>query len=89
MDDGFIFWTKHFDFEYFSVCQNNLHPALKNNIDRKRPFPNPATIDFLIDTIKTQTWTIEYILNIVKTILCIILLNVLLFLFLMMKRRGD
>ena len=29
MDNGFIFWPKHLDFEYFSTCLNNLHPAIK------------------------------------------------------------
>ena len=29
MDDGFIFWPKHLDFKYFSMCLNNFHPAIK------------------------------------------------------------
>ena len=29
MDDGFIFWGRHPDFQSFSVCLNNLHPAIK------------------------------------------------------------
>ena len=29
MHDGFIFWPKHLDFEYFRTCLNNLHPAIK------------------------------------------------------------
>ena len=29
MDDGFIFWPKHLDFNSFSFYLNNLHPAIK------------------------------------------------------------
>ena len=29
MHNGFIFWPKHLDFEYFRTCLNNLHPAIK------------------------------------------------------------
>ena len=28
MDDGFNFWPKHLDFEYFSTCLNNLHLSI-------------------------------------------------------------
>ena len=29
MDDRFIFWPKHFDFNSFSIFLSNLHPAIK------------------------------------------------------------
>ena len=29
MHDGFMFWPKHLDFEYFRTCLNSLHPAIK------------------------------------------------------------
>ena len=34
MDDGFIFWPKHPDFNSFSVCLNNLHPAVKYTFEK-------------------------------------------------------
>ena len=46
MDNSFIFWPKHVDFEYFSTRLNNLHPAVKYTFemakliqsDRSQPY---------------------------------------------------
>ena len=50
MGDGSMFWPKHADFEYFSICLNNLHPAIKmhdqeGKIKAKRLFPNLTSIE--------------------------------------------
>ena len=29
MDDGYIFWPKHLDFNSFSICLNNLYPEIR------------------------------------------------------------
>ena len=34
MDDGFIFWPKHLDFNNFSTCLNSLHPAIKYTFEK-------------------------------------------------------
>ena len=36
MDDGFIFWPKHLDFNSFSICLNNLHPAIKYTFEKAK-----------------------------------------------------
>ena len=36
MDDGFIFWSKHLDFNSFSICLNNLHPAIKYTFEKAK-----------------------------------------------------
>ena len=36
MDDGFIFWRKHLDFNSFSICLNNLHPAIKYTFEKAK-----------------------------------------------------
>ena len=36
MYDGFIFRPKHLDFEYFSTCPNNLHPAIKYKLEKTK-----------------------------------------------------
>ena len=40
MDDGFIFGLKHLDFEYFSICLNNLHPAVKCTFKKPKLIQN-------------------------------------------------
>ena len=34
MDEGFIFWPKHSVFNSFSICLNNLHPAIKYTFEK-------------------------------------------------------
>ena len=36
MEDGFIFWPKHLDFNSFSICLNNLHPAIKYTFEKAK-----------------------------------------------------
>ena len=36
MDNSFIFWPKHVDFEYFSTCLNNLHPSIKHKFEKAK-----------------------------------------------------
>ena len=36
LDDGFIFWPKHLDFKSFSICLNNLHPAMKYTFEKAK-----------------------------------------------------
>ena len=36
MDDGFIFWPKHLDFNSFSICLNDLHPAMKHTFEKAK-----------------------------------------------------
>ena len=36
MDDSFIFWSKHLDFNDFSICLNNLHPAIKHTFEKAK-----------------------------------------------------
>ena len=36
MDDSFIFWPKHLDFNSFSICLNNLHPAIKCTFEKAK-----------------------------------------------------
>ena len=36
MDDGFIFWPKHLDFNSFSIYLNNLHPAIKDTFGKAK-----------------------------------------------------
>ena len=36
MDDGFIFWPKHLDFNSFTICLNDLHPAMKHTFEKAK-----------------------------------------------------
>ena len=36
MDDGFVFWPKHLDFNSFPICSNNLHPAIKYTVQKAK-----------------------------------------------------
>ena len=36
MDDGFIVLPKHLDFNCFSICFNNLHPAIKYTFEKAK-----------------------------------------------------
>ena len=36
MEDGFVFRPKHLDFEFFSTCLNNLHPAIKYTFEKAK-----------------------------------------------------
>ena len=36
MDDGFIFWSKHLDFNSFSICLNNLHREIKYTFEKAK-----------------------------------------------------
>ena len=36
MDDCFIFWPKHLDFNNFSIPLNNLHSAIKYTFERTK-----------------------------------------------------
>ena len=36
MDDGFVFWPKHLDLNSFSICLNNLHPAIKYTFEKAK-----------------------------------------------------
>ena len=36
MDDDFIFWPKHLDFNSFWICLNNLHPEIKNIFEKAK-----------------------------------------------------
>ena len=36
MDDGFIFWPKHLEFSSFSICLNNLDPAIKYTFEKAK-----------------------------------------------------
>ena len=38
MDNGLIFWPKDLDFEYFSICPNNLHPPIKYTFEKAKLF---------------------------------------------------
>ena len=124
MHDGFIFWPKHLDFEYFRTCLNNLHHAIKHTYRQNKSKLIGNIKAKLIQRDHTQLYQVlkfldnEVVLhcdntveadiyykdtnmhnclpyntahNIIETyIFDIILLTVLLFLFLMMKRlRWD
>ena len=34
MDDGFIFWPEHLNFEHFKMCLNNMHPSIKFTFEK-------------------------------------------------------
>ena len=36
LDDSFIFWPKHLDFNSFSTCLNNLPPAIKYTFEKAK-----------------------------------------------------
>ena len=36
MDDRFIILPKHLDFNSFSICFNNLHPAIKCTLEKAK-----------------------------------------------------
>ena len=36
MDDGVITWPKHLDFNNFSICLNNLHPAIEYTFEKSK-----------------------------------------------------
>ena len=36
MDAGFIFWPKYLNFNNFSICLNDLHPAIKYTIEKSK-----------------------------------------------------
>ena len=36
MDDGFIFWPKDLNFNSFSICLNNLHPAISTHSKKQK-----------------------------------------------------
>ena len=36
MDDGYIFWPKHLNFNSFSICLNNLYPGIRYTFEKAK-----------------------------------------------------